>query len=54
MGTLRTLTFLWLISLTGLLWAVFLLAQGGWLWMSIWIVISIVGSNILVLIMRFR
>lgn len=52
--SLRTLLFFWLISLSGLLWATFLLAEGVWFWVSLWIVLAIVGSNILVLILRFR
>ena len=53
-GSLRTWLFFWLISLVGLLWATFLLAQGIWFWVSVWLVLAIVGSNILVMLMRFR
>ncbi|HMA04973.1 MAG TPA: hypothetical protein VKO45_03515 [Methanomicrobiales archaeon] len=53
-GSLRTWLFMWLISLTGLLWATFLLAQGVWLWVSAWLIIAIVGSNLLVMLLRFR
>jgi hypothetical protein len=52
-GSLRTWLFFWLISLVGLLWATFLLAQGIWFWVSVWLVLAIVGSNLLVMIMRF-
>jgi hypothetical protein len=52
--SLRTLLFFWLISLVGLLWATFLLAEGVWFWVSVWLVLAIVGSNLLVLILRFR
>ena len=52
-GSLRTWLFFWLISLVGLLWATFLLAQGVWFWVSVWLVLAIVGTNILVLLMRF-
>ncbi|MDD1653256.1 MAG: hypothetical protein LUQ64_01785 [Methanomicrobiales archaeon] len=51
---IRTWIFFYLISLVGLLWATFLAAMGGWFWVSIWIVLAIVGSNILVLVLRFR
>jgi hypothetical protein len=54
MRSLRTLLFFWLISLVGLLWSTFLLAEGVWFWVSLWLVLAIVGSNILVLILRFR
>ncbi|HVP25926.1 MAG TPA: hypothetical protein VMS81_08085 [Methanomicrobiales archaeon] len=53
-SSLRTLLFFWLISLVGLLWATFLLAQGTWFWVSAWLVLAIVGSNMLVLLLRFR
>jgi len=53
-SSLRTLLFFWLISLVGLLWATFLLAEGLSLWVSLWIVLTIVGSNVLVLFLRFR
>jgi len=46
--------FFWLISLVGLLWSTFLIAEGVWFWVSVWLVLAIVGSNILVLILRFR
>lgn len=52
-GPLRSWIFLWLISSAGLLWSTFLLAQGGWLWVSVWLVLAILGSNILVFLMRF-
>jgi hypothetical protein len=52
--SLRTLLFFWLISLVGLLWATFLLGEGVWFWVSLWLVLAIVGSNLLVLILRFR
>jgi len=52
-GTLRPWIFLWLISSAGLLWSTFLLAHGGWLWVSVWLVLAILGSNILVILMRF-
>jgi uncharacterized protein (DUF983 family) len=51
---LRTLIFFYLICLVGLLWITFLLATGIWFWVSVWIDITIVGSNILVLVLRFR
>jgi hypothetical protein len=51
---LRTWLFFWLISLVGLLWATFLLAQGVWFWVSAWLVLAIVGSNILVMLMKFN
>ena len=54
LSSLRTLLFFWLISLVGLLWATFLLAQGVWFWVSVWLVLAIVGSNLLVLLLRFR
>jgi len=53
-GSLRTWLFFWLISLVGLLWSTFLLAQGIWFWVSVWLVLAIVGTNILVMLMRFR
>jgi len=52
-GSLRTWLFFWLISLVGLLWATFLLAEGVWFWVSVWLVLAIVGSNVLVMLMRF-
>jgi len=51
-GSLRTWLFFWLISLVGLLWSTFLLAQGVWFWVSVWLVLAIVGSNVLVMVMR--
>jgi len=51
-GPPRGWIFLWLISLTGLLWATFLLARGGWFWVSVWLFLAIAGSNILVMVMR--
>jgi len=54
LSSLRTLLFFWLISLVGLLWATFLLAEGVWFWVSVWLVLAIVGSNFLVLLLRFR
>jgi len=54
LSSLRTLLFFWLISLVGLLWATFLLAQGVWFWVSVWLVLAIVGSNLLILLLRFR
>jgi hypothetical protein len=51
---LRTLIFFYLICLAGLLWTTFLLATGIWFWVCVWIDITIVGSNILVLVLRFR
>jgi hypothetical protein len=50
--SVRPWLFFWLISLVGLLWATFLLAQGIWFWVSVWLVLAIVGSNILVMLMR--
>jgi hypothetical protein len=50
--SLRTWLSFWLISLVGLLWANFLIAQGVWFWVSVWLVLAIVGSNILVMLMR--
>lgn len=52
--SLRMMLFFWLNSLVGLLWATFLIAEGVWFWVSLWLVLAIVGSNILVLILRFR
>jgi len=53
-SSLRTWIFFWLISLVGLLWATFLLARGVWFWVSVWLVLAIVGSNMLVMLMRFN
>jgi Flp pilus assembly protein TadB len=51
---LRTWIFFYLICLVGLLWATFLVATGIWFWVSVWIVLAIVGTNIIVLVLRFR
>ena len=49
----RTWITLYLISLTGLLWAFFLAASGGPLWESAWILITVTGLNLIVHILRF-
>ncbi|MDD1662175.1 MAG: PKD domain-containing protein, partial [Methanomicrobiales archaeon] len=49
----RTWITLYLISLTGLLWALFLSASGGPLWESAWILITVIGLNLIVHILRF-
>ncbi|MDD1654634.1 MAG: hypothetical protein LUO91_02870 [Methanomicrobiales archaeon] len=51
---IRNWLMFYLICLVGLLWATFLLAMGGWFWVSIWVVLAVVGMNILILILRFR
>jgi hypothetical protein len=49
----RTWIILYLISLTGLLWAIFLSATGGPLWESAWIVLTVIGLNLMVHVLRF-
>ncbi|MDD1656340.1 MAG: hypothetical protein LUO87_03070 [Methanomicrobiales archaeon] len=51
---IRTWIFFYLICLTGLLWATFLVATGVWFWVSVWIILAYVGSTLIVLIMRFQ
>jgi uncharacterized BrkB/YihY/UPF0761 family membrane protein len=45
MPELRTWIMFYLISFVGLLWAVFLSVQGVMLWVSLFLVIIIVGIN---------
>jgi uncharacterized BrkB/YihY/UPF0761 family membrane protein len=45
MPELRTWIIFYLISFVGLLWAVFLSVQGVMLWVSLFLVIIIVGIN---------
>jgi uncharacterized BrkB/YihY/UPF0761 family membrane protein len=45
MPELRTWIMFYLISFVGLLWAVFLSVQGVMLWVSLFLVIIIVGLN---------
>ncbi|MDD1670355.1 MAG: hypothetical protein LUQ67_03445 [Methanomicrobiales archaeon] len=49
----RTWVTLYLISLTGLLWALFLSTSGGPFWESAWIVITVAGLNLIVHVLRF-
>jgi hypothetical protein len=49
----RTWISLYLISLTGLLWALFVPVSGGPLWESAWILITVTGLNLIVHILRF-
>ncbi len=49
----RTWITLYLISLTGLLWALFLAASDGPPWESAWILITVTGLNLIVHILRF-
>ncbi|MBS1194539.1 MAG: hypothetical protein LUO99_04785 [Methanomicrobiales archaeon] len=51
---IRNWILFYLISLVGLLWATFLMASGGWFWVSIWTVLAVVGTNIIILFLRFR
>lgn len=51
---IRNWILFYLISLVGLLWATFLMASGGWFWVSIWTVLAVVGTNIIILLLRFR
>jgi hypothetical protein len=51
---IRNWLLFYLISLVGLLWATFLMASGGWFWVSIWTVLAVVGTNIIILLLRFR
>ena len=51
---IRNWILFYLISLVGLLWATFLMASGGWFWVSIWMVLAVVGTNIIILFLRFR
>ena len=44
---------LYVASLTGLLWAVFLLASGGPLWEASFILITVIGLNLIVHLFRF-
>jgi len=41
----RTWIFFYLICFVGLLWAVFLLAQGAMLWVGLTIIIVVIGFN---------
>jgi hypothetical protein len=49
----RTWITLYLISLTGLLWAFYLFTSGGPLWESLFLFITIIGLNLIVPILRF-
>jgi beta propeller repeat protein len=49
----RTWITLYLASLTGLLWAVFLLASGGPPWEAFFILITVAGLNLIVHLFRF-
>jgi hypothetical protein len=49
----RTWITLYLISLTGLLWALFIFASGGAAWESAWILITVTGLNLIVHTLRF-
>ncbi len=51
---IRNWLLFYLISLVGLLWATFLMAAGGWFWVSVWTVLAVVGTNIIILLLRFR
>lgn len=45
----RTWIFFYLICFVALLWAVFLLAQGAMLWISLMLVIIVVGFNFILI-----
>jgi len=49
----RTWMTLYLASLTGLLWAAFLLASGGPPWEAFFILITVTGLNLIVHLFRF-
>ncbi|MBP2145194.1 hypothetical protein J2129_000648 [Methanofollis sp. W23] len=50
----RTWVFLYLISSVALLWAAFLSAQGVMLWMSMILVLVVVGANFLVVLSELK
>ena len=49
----RTWITLYLVSLTGLLWALYLFTYGGPLWESLFLFTTITGLNLIVHILRF-
>ena len=51
---IRNHLFFSLISMVGLLWSTFLVSDGIWVWVSVWIILVCVGTTILVLVLRFR